>query len=287
MIDKIGTRGFRGDAFFTTLIQNTVSIILGVAHHLITVFQFFGKNHCYVLIPTPSKILVGTSLIHGIGAALNISLLWIEIASFQRLKIIKNVKKTKHILVLFIVSGYTSLYVGFFLRNKSLAFTILISFLVFVTITFGIGSIKIATLLSVVFKKSLVNHNGKGNVDRIKRLKSQQVEVQRILFTAAQISIFASLSIAFGVFYLVSSKYSFLSFNAFELCFLFIQLSVLSYLKGNLFLFWNVCSEWKCPSRKQLRKTSSRRVLVAQGNSLSSSNQHAAKIENFHGNLFA
>jgi len=169
------------------------------------------------------------AFIHGLGDALNISLLWIEIAAFNEMRIAQNIARMKYVLLAAIVSLYVAwIYFGLVHSNYCLVQIVVDGFIIFMIISFGIGAWSLSRILHQRFAHSYTDGQ---------RKQAKDAEIQMIFSNSMGI---VALSILFLVFQLVylgtykirSAQLSFFSFMV--CCFLFqgINFIVLWHLKG-------------------------------------------------------
>jgi len=181
-------RGRIWSAFSTTLLQNTLSIILACMHHAVMVARMFGFGNVlfqriYIRL---ANLTLGLSFLHVTGGAFNVSLLWIEIASCRQFQIVKNVSRTKHLLITVIALMYILyLSVGFVGQNSRLAMMIWYFFLLALIISCGIGSAKLAIVLS----KDLHDNAFLDEAD-LRRNEVKRSEIGKILATSTRVCVF-------------------------------------------------------------------------------------------------
>jgi len=236
-------RGRIWSAFSTTLLQNTLSIILACTHHAVMVARMFGFGNVlfqriYIRL---ANLTLGLSFLHVTGGAFNVSLLWIEIASCRQFQIVKNVSRTKHLLITVIALMYILyLSVGFVGQNSRLAMMIWYFFLLALIISCGIGSAKLAIVLS----KDLHDNAFLDEAD-LRRNEVKRSEIGKILATSTRVCVFSAIGLAFNAIYVVTyTKQNALATHILYVCyalsFLLLRFTVLWYLRGKVFLCWKI-----------------------------------------------
>jgi len=182
---------------------------------------------------------LSATCIHGIGAVLNISFLWLEIAVFQELRIITNLRRTRYILIIIISSLYVWwLVLCVILANYILAQLVLAFYMFFMIGSVGTGAWKLSKVLAsnttaLAFSRSETSRN-----------QAKNAEVRRIATNAKSICVFGAVYFWIQVVYLVTFHFRFqwLSFwlgVSMEGCCFCIGCTVLWHLKGLYFLSWD------------------------------------------------
>jgi len=176
------------------------------------------------------------TIVNTVGAAFNISLLWIEVSLNGRMSILKNVQQTRIVLISVITLLYVWLLCFLVFGASKMTQVVDVFSIVSLGISFFLGSNRIAKLLVLGMEADAELP------EEIQRQHEQAAEITRILKNARAICVLCALLIISILLNLCSSvhKTAWLGFSGFtgaKLAILCIQISVLWHLDGG-----SVCS---------------------------------------------
>jgi len=223
---SIIAKKIKADAFSTTLVQNTLGLVAGFLYTSLTMYRvIFPRSNMFWILAV-SSFSIEATLIHGIGAAFNISLLWIEISAISGTQKIANVTRTKVFLLVIIVTLYVWLLPSILFGLGRLLQLVDVVYIAVLAASFALGAHQIQQLLRT---PSSDQH--------------QRSDIRRIVSTAQAVSVFSLLfSIFLGTHVYSSAIKSgvlgFFSLWGAQLTFLSLQLVVNLYLKGHDFFTW-------------------------------------------------
>jgi len=229
MIVKFGRRFLTFNAFSTTLLQIILSFLAASTGNALKVYRIFVPSSRNSVLMNAFHYFQFATLIHGIGAALNISLLWIEIAAFKEMRILKNITRMKYVLLTTIASLYLAwISFGLILNNYRIVQIVADCFIIFLVLSFGMGAWQLSRLLQQTLPHSITD---------ARRKQANDAEKQIIFSNSKGVIALGTLYLVFPLFYLQTYKLrsSYLSFFSFMAClfsFEGINYIVLWHLKG-------------------------------------------------------
>jgi len=265
------------NAFTTTLVQTTFAFISACIAHFFGLYRIFFPTSTAIWVINSYFYWLSATAIHGIGAVLNISLLWLEIATFRDFSIITNIRRTRYVLIIIIASLYVWwLVLCLILGSYALAQLVLAVYMFFMIATVGIGAWKLSNGLAS-------NPPTNSSSSEAWRHQAKIAEGKRIVANAKSICIFGATYFLLQVPYLVTYdlRIEWLSFwlgMSMEICFFIVGCTVLWHLKGKHFLSWEFpeqkqtesnptppvhihIDEVECPSQAEFASTSSAEML--------------------------
>jgi len=168
----------KSGAFFTTALQNMIALLNLFAAELLTLIRIFNPASNRFWRVNLGNCFTQAAFVNTIGAAFNISLLWIEVSMNGKMSIVMNIRQTR----LFLISLIALLYVWllFFLIFGASRMTQVVDLfaLVLLSISFVVGSQRITKLL-------LLGKEMNAEItEEIRREQQQQAEIARILRNA-------------------------------------------------------------------------------------------------------
>jgi len=230
------------NAFTTTLLQiilGLLSMCIGYGLCIDRVFDpgshAFWKLKAYYYFGCAGDI-------HGITSALNISLMWIEIAGFQQLKIVQNVQKTKTILLTVMISLHIELLVlGLILGGFRILQLFCSFYILFLVVTFLHGSFRMYAVLNPTHSETYTDE---------RRAIESNSEIKRIFLTTMAVCLLFVLFLIVSLTYLEtirlgSPALSFFTFHGMHCCSLCLHFVLLRHLQGGSLLPWHPLSWMK------------------------------------------
>jgi len=239
LIFNVGINGnlWTLNALNTTLFQNFLSFFSASVSFGLTIDILFSlDSHSFWKVQA-YYYFVSIFVSHGIGSALNLSLMWIEVAAFQQLKIVQNVHRTRNLFLGLQISLYIELLlIGVLLHDYRPFQVIAIFYVCILMLAFILG----ATKMAVLYRPYLTETATDGD-----RTIQNIAEVKRMFSTTKSICLFAVLYFCFEAAYLVTfqrntSSLGFFTFVGFQVFFLCIDFTVLWHLKGRTLLSWDL-----------------------------------------------
>jgi len=218
-------------ARITTVVQNSFAFITLFSGELMTLTRIFQPTSHEFWRVSLNNSFVQASFVSTIGAAFNISLLWIEVANNGGICLMNNIRKTR----LFLISVIALLYIWllFFVIFSASRMTQIVDIfsMVLLGISFFLGSKHITKLLL-----SGIEENAE-TTEEVHREQAQRAEIIRILKNARAICFFCLIFIVAMAVHLYSSIrrtvwLGFLGYQGAKLALLCIQVAVLSHLNG-------------------------------------------------------
>jgi len=256
-------------AFSTTLLQNTLSIILACSHHAIMIARLFEcENMLFKQVyMRAANLTLGLSFLHVTGSAFNVSLLWLEIASCRQFQIVNNVTRTKQTLISVIALMYILyLSVAVVAQNSRLAMMIWCFFLLALICSCGIGAVRLARVLSKDLNRGFLDE-----CDR-RRNEAKRFEIKKVLATASRVCVFCAIGLLFNLIYIQTFDrrnplLTHILYVCYVVSFLLLRYTVLWYLRGKVFLCWKISQEidWVEKRKSQRRKIFVRKRPVSIG----------------------
>lgn len=236
MILKMRRKIFSFNAMATTLCQNTLGFMSACAGHGLGIYCVFYSKGDDFWKPAAYCFFTTASLIHACGSALNVSLLWLEISTFSEFRIVKNVERTKSILITSILLLYSVLLVlGVALCDYPLVLLIFLLFVIFLMVTFGIGAWCMSKKLFCDQSSSTLAQHNIADVNRI-LANTKTVLICSVIYLCSQMLYLATFNQQI-------TSISFPTFICFQIYCLCIEFTVLWHLRGKSLLCWEF-SNW-------------------------------------------
>jgi len=169
------------------------SVFFSSAGNALLTFRVFVPSTTNSMLVNAYFYLQTATFVHGTGSALNISLLWVEIAAFKELRILNNITRTKYLMFAALASVYL-VWVSFGLvfKNYRLVLIAIDVIVVFMVFSFGIG----CQLLSKILQS-----NPQTDTDECRK-KAQDSEIQTMFSNANSVIVFGVLIIFSQFIYL-------------------------------------------------------------------------------------
>jgi len=228
-------RNISFSAFYTTSVQNLLALLTGSMKEFMFVYILFKPDADKFWLSSLFNYLMTATEIHGVGAAFNMAFMWIEISTFQHLYLIKNLKRTKFLLVflmtaLYIAWVYSAVVTGHFVIVQLIA----LCFEVGLLFSFQFGAVSMSRLLSLgLASNALTSTDATHQRDNLKR-----VEIRKILTTGRFFCGITLLGMIFMGIYMATKELgvawlSFYSNMMVRLCMQCSQVALHLHLKGS------------------------------------------------------
>jgi len=216
------------NAFSTTLVQNALSFLSACVGNALLTHRVFVPSTTNSMIVNAHFYFQTATFVHGLGSALNISLLWVEIAANKELRIFNNITRTKYLMLAALASVYLVwISLGLIFCNYCLVVIAVNAIVLFMVISFGIGS----QLLS-----RMLQSRPQSDTDGCRK-KAQDAEIQTMFSNTNGVIAFGILIICSQFLYLKTyelrnPRLSFYTFIVSCFSAVGIDFTVLWHLKG-------------------------------------------------------
>jgi len=233
------------NALTTIFVQVTLALVFVVFGLFFLLYRSFFPARTEFWVIGGCYFCFVMTVILGLSGTFNISLLWIEISSNSRLKILTNVQRTKPILVILFISLNTFCVILVLLSKipSGVAFAVLVFSVVCTIVAFGVGSRRVMKFLQTY------------DADPRRNLAKMN-EAKRIAETAKSFCFFGALVLVIGVLFVTTSDLNFvllgyILFKATILSAFFIGLTVIYHMRGQCFVCLKIL---KCDKDRIFRR---------------------------------
>jgi len=219
----------------TTLVQCIASLVFLSLFELAGLLRTLIPTSCAFWIVHSYSYFAEACFIHGVGAAFNVSLFWIEVSS-GGMKIVKNIKQLKFILIFVILSLYSWLVILLTFNVGRLVKLIDIMYVVALGTSFALGGIWVSQTLLKGLRKPRFLHE-------VCRIQQQNAEIKRIVTNSCWIAIFCMVFIvSLGASLFASFQrigwLGVVGATGAKLSILFIQITIHGHLEGCYLFPW-------------------------------------------------